>query len=210
MLHQIVALIILSILGFFALKLFNKWKARQISNDEYILAKKILLEVLRLRNAVNAARIAVPEATEPPDSGWEELIRKWIIDIEKEKRKHAALQKTHHTRMDKVTQSIAAIQIELLEAEVFWGDELSLMISRMNPLITEYLFRAIELSLTLRDPQASEEDNETTKQEYDRIQVRYPNILIGNSVKEDRFKVELDAHLTEIETYLKRKMSPYL
>jgi len=152
----------------------------------------------------------VPQTTEPPESGWKQLIRKWKKDIEKQKRKHAAFQKTHHTRMDKVTQSMAAMQIELLEAEVFWGDELSLMISRMNALITEYLFRAIELSIVLRDPQASEADKETAQQEYIRIQRKYPNIMTANHVNQDTFKAELEELLTSIETYLKRKMSPYL
>jgi hypothetical protein len=78
------------------------WKRQLTANAEYQLARRVLVAVYKVSDAINNCRIFASEM----DSE--------VVDV---------TQKIHDSKFDKLDEEQASLDVELLEAEAVWGSE---------------------------------------------------------------------------------------
>ncbi len=176
----------------------NSWKDQHKSKNEYELAKRILMGVFDLRDAVDKMREAFLDINNTKAYQDNSLTN--------EEKDHATQKEIYNIRWKKVKKSIRSIDSELLEAKVLWGGSLEKKIKKMEKLIMDNLLRAIEYNLAIQNPDVDSCDKDFKDEELKKIEKQYRGILVSREIDNDPFKAELEEHIEKIRKFLKPKM----
>ena len=119
-----------------AVKGLSTWRRQLTGQSEYELARRILVNLFKYRDAINGVRYPViSEFPSPPE---EESKNMNLIQ-----RQFYGTFKVYQTRWDKVREQKASLYVELLEAEALWGKELNNLFKVISDLEHELFVRVL-------------------------------------------------------------------
>ena len=180
-----------------AVRGLSTWKKQTKGHADYELARRILISLFRLRDAIDAVRHPMMWAHEiplPPEDQ--------AANMEQNKIDHYGRTQAYQARWDRVQKERTNLYADLLESEALWGLELKTLFGDISSLQHE-LWLCVHRYLEISDPDT---DAETRKALRD-IKNSERNILYDNlSESGDDFKNEMHAAIERIEAYLKPKL----
>lgn len=189
-----ITLTITPIIGaYVALKGLSTWSRQLKGSVEYELARRILKCTYSLREAFRAVRNPIMLA--------EEMVLPEGIDTNEmpiEKQRFYGRQHAYQRRWEKLNLTRAALQTELLEAEVVWGEEIIDKFSSVVALQNE-LWRNVYITLAASNPDESQEYR-SVHQEMLRNQ---RDITYDYLSEEDLFTQDMKRAIEQVENYLK-------
>jgi hypothetical protein len=153
--------------GIIAIKGYDAWKRQLTGNTEYELARRVLVAVYTVRGAINRCRIG---------------------NIETWDRKDAQL--LHDKAIAQLDDAAGKLQVELLEAEAIWGEELYYEISfhKLNLLLMELKQAYWEYYV------------------FEPLEIREANSVLFPTGYGDQFSAKLSSAVHEIEEFLRPKL----
>jgi hypothetical protein len=181
-----------------AVKGLGTWRNQLYGQSEYELSRRILVSLFKYRDSVNALRHPVMWPNEMPYPPEE----KAKIMNDHQIRYHGT-SGAYQKRFSKVQEQRTALYTDLLEAEALWGASLKDIFKRLFNLEHE-LAISIHQYLTTINPDESPE----TRKQYAEIRGKNRDIMYDDlSDDGDDFRKELTSILSEIESYLKPKLT---
>ena len=171
----------------------TSWKTQKRWENDHELARKILVELYRLKNAmVGVRRPLVSVAEMYPRDGQ--------FNSNDDRARYDGLVRAYEARWDKVISSREKLSAYLVEAEVLWGGKLSQHYRHVDNLETKLWF-AIREYLDSQDPRSS---NATREAYAERL--RNHEDIVFQSSDDDVFDAEFKSALSPLEVYLKEKI----
>ena len=173
----------------------NTWKRQLYGQSEYDLAKRLLKSLYLFREVINNARHPFMQYSATPDLPEEKLEQL----SRQEKDWHAQAQ-AWEKRWEPVAKARADLDTNVLESEVFWGNEIKDKMAKLSRLQAELLV-AIQEHIERTDPRNPDETY------HGQDSRRNKEIMYGMS---DRSKdAFLDRMLTSIED-IEVVLKPYI
>lgn len=180
-----------------AIKGLGAWRQQLTGRSDYELSRRILGTLFRYRDAIAGARHPAMWAAEMPAPPEPEL-----GNMSQDELRFYGVSKAYQSRWDKVSEQRTNLYADLLEAEAIWGDELKNIFQRAFDLEHE-LFTNIRHHVELMNPKTPE----ATKNAIQKIRKKRRDIMYGEISDDDEFKEDLTKVISEIEGYLKPKLS---
>jgi hypothetical protein len=173
----------------------STWKRQLYGQSEYDLAKRILKSVYLFREVVNNARHPFMQYSATPD-----LPKDKLEQLSKEEKEWYAKAQAFEKRWEPVAKARADLDMNVLESEVFWENEIKDKIAKLKELHAELLV-GIEEHLERTNPSHPDETYRAEDLK------RNKAIIYGRS---DRTKDPfLDKMLTAIED-IESILKPYI
>jgi hypothetical protein len=175
----------------------RSWKKQLKGRTEYDLARRLLKAVYRVRDEIEALRMPLIYVGE---------VRQGLNDIginAERNEKHyggRAESLVYQSRWRRLHVALSDLQVELLEAEVSWGDEIMKRQDLLRECVASLFLNVYRRLWQIDDSRMYEVDSETQK-EIDRI--LYKSI---SNPEADPFGDEIKRSIEHIEEYVK----PYL
>lgn len=173
----------------------STWKRQLYGQSEYELAKRLLKSLYLFREVINNARHPFMQYSAVPD-----LPQNKLEQMTKEEKEWHAQAQAWEKRWAPVAKARADLDMNVLESEVFWGDEIKEKMAKISQLQVELLV-AIQEHIERtnpRDPDQSYQGDESKR-------VRAIMYGIGDRSK-DAFLDRILSAIEEIESILK----PYI
>lgn len=184
-----VAAIIGSIVAILGL---STWKRQLYGQSEYDLAKRLLKSVYFFREVISNARHPFMQYSATPD-----LPKDKLDQLSKEEKEWYAKAQAFEKRWEPVAKARAELDTNVLESEVFWGNEVKDKVASIRQLHAELLV-AIEEHLERtnpKDPDESYRDDDLK---------RNGAIIYGKSDRtKDPFLDKMLTAIEDIESILK-------
>lgn len=173
----------------------NTWRRQLHGQSEYDVARRLLKSLYLFREVMNNARHAFLEYSGSPDLPKEKLEK--LSDKEKE---WYAIGQAFEKRWEPVAKAISELDADVLESEVFWGNEIKDKLKQISLLHAEWMV-AIEEHMERTNPR------EPDKNYYGEEAKRNRAIMFGRSDRtKDKFLDRMLTAIEEIEIVLK----PYI
>ena len=179
----------------------STWKAQIKWQTDHDLARRLLVEIYRFRDAVGSARNPFMFAHEMRDDGATEASR-----IPTRKESHAGMRRAFQRRFSEIGASAPQLYALLLEAEAVWGPELSSIWRDVNRLQNEL---SSETGLYLDFLEAQDEGADPTNFYPDKAaQMASRQIIYSNGESEGKndFSNRMKAAISRLEDYLRPKL----
>ena len=182
-----------------AIKGLGAWRHQLKSQSDYELSRRILVTLLKYRDAINGVRHIAMWTYEIPS-----LPEDKAIDMTKEQIEFYGTSKAYQARWDtKVQKERTLLYADLLEAEAIWGDDLKTLFKKIFDLEYELATR-IRHYLELMDPNK----DESLKVVIRKIDSKNRDIMYDlSNDKPDEYKQDMLSAIESIEKYLKPKLS---
>lgn len=179
----------------------NTWKAQIKWQRDHDLARRLLVEIYRFRDAVAAARNPFIWAYEmTPDDGAAPSPR-WT-----EEESHAGEVRAYQKRFSEIASIAPQLYALLLEAEAVWGPELSSKWKKVNRLQNEFTTQT-QLYLDYTDPRNKRADLTAFYADKDAVAAAKLIVkAIGEQEGQNDFSNRLAAAIAEVEDYLRPKL----
>lgn len=175
-----------------ALEGLSTWKRQLTGQTEYELARQLLRCTYILREALRDVR-------RPQILIDEQVLPEGFASLSPRQVDYAIMHTAHHNRWSKVLNARAELQTELIKGEVVWNKAVKDKYERLFELQQE-LLADVNAYLTGFDPDASAEKKAAAyAYRYDRRTINFH--LPG--AREDPFWIDIEAAISDIESYLK-------
>lgn len=181
-----------------AIKGLGTWQRQLQGQSEYDLSRRLLVSLFKYRDSLNNVRNPFMWGNEmpSPSEGEAKLMTP-------EKIRFFETSKAYEVRWSKVSKERSSLYTDLLEAEALWGNELIDLFKIIFHLQNE-LFICINHYLEVINPDASND----SKKAIQSIRNKSRDIMYSDlSVQGDDFQKDLMASISNIEKYLKPKLS---
>lgn len=180
-----------------AFKGLSTWKRQIRGQSEYALAKEILINTYKLRDALIDVRNPLMVSYEGGP-----LTAEKMAESDALKAHHNQVSKGYQSRWEKVTQSKTSLSVNLTESEAMWGGDVKKLAMRLFDL-ERFLYSNIRQYLRFIDPEASEKSKELYKAKYSLIH----ETIYDDLSETDTYNLRLKESILPLEKYLKKKMS---
>ena len=173
----------------------NTWKRQLYGQSEYDLARRILKSLYLFREAMNNARANLMEYSAIPD-----LPKDQLEQLSKEEKEYWAIRQEFTKRWEPIGKARAELDTNILESEVFWGNEIKEKIAKLSLLYAKW-FVAVREHLERTNPRDPDET-------YSVAERKANNAIIygGSGRTNDAFLDEMLTAIEDIEIVLK----PYM
>lgn len=177
-----------------AIVALRAWKKQLKGRTEYELARRLLRSVYRVRAEIEALRMPLIYIGEV-----QKVLKEAGITAEPDEKHYGGRAEAlvYQSRWKRLHEALSDLQVELLEAEVSWGDEIIKSQGRLRECITS-LFLNVYRRLWQIDSSRNYQVDEDTQKEIDRI--LYKSI---SNPDVDPFGDEIKGSIEHIEAYLK-------
>lgn len=177
-----------------AVKGLSSWNRQLKGEVEYELTRRLLKSAFKIREALKIVRNPVMFGYEQPLPEKAEADKMTYDQI-----RHYGTARAYQTRWDKVDEARAELQMDLLEAEVIWGDVIQKKFSRLFELQVE-LFSVVQTYLVIMDPNQPQ----TTRNAYQEIMKTKRDIMydLSSADKPDEFTNDVTSAVKAIEEHL--------
>ena len=186
---------------YFAWMGLSTWKTQLKWQTDHELARRLLVEVYRFRDAVSSARNPFVWAHEMREDNEKSTSR-----FPTEDERHLGLMRAYQRRFNEIGAVGPQLYALLLESEAVWGPELSGRWKKVNRLQNE-LSSQTQLYLDYTDPRNKGADPSAFYADKDAIKAAH---LIVHSVGEaegtNDFSKRFAAAIAEVEDYLRPKL----
>lgn len=190
----IVATIIATIVAIWGI---NSWKRQSKAHNDHELAKRILVNLFKYRDAIANVRNPFMWSSEMPLPSEEDKLKMNMQDIS-----FYGKSKAYQGRFNKVQEVRSGLYIDLIEAQALWGNELQEVFNELYKLQNELLI-VIQNYIELINPKT----DAVTKSSIQVINKDKSSIMYDLGVDNpDPFRENFDRFLKKIEEYLKLKM----
>ena len=180
-----------------AVRGLSEWKVQLKGKEDYVLARRILVNLFRYRDAINGVRHPAMFGYEMPSPSADEAAH-----MSQDQIRFFGTSKAYQTRWDKVNAQKTELYADLLEAEAIWGGQLNSLFSSLFALEHE-LYTRVRHYLILIDPDAAQ----SKKDVIERFEEANRDIMYDDmSYEPDDFKADMLREISEIENYLKPKL----
>ncbi len=157
----------------------DTWKKQLTANAEHELARRVLVAVYKVRDAIEGCRL----------SAWEGDSE--IVDVTK---------KIHDMNFEKLDTAKAGLDVELLEAEAVWGGELDYRtwVVRLTAIIQtlKFAYSTYYWDYRLSEAAASDEKAEA-----------YSILFTKGTYPKDEFSIQIDKAVQQVEDFLRPKLT---
>lgn len=176
----------------------STWKKQLKGNTEYDLSRRIIVSLLKHKNAINGVRfpaIFANEMPEPPEDNPEYK--------DHTKRHYYGKSQVYQTRWENVQNISTELRADLMEAEAIWGEQFVDLFKKIFELEHE-LFMAVRNHLDATNPFSSYEDRQAMQQI-----IRGKRDILYDHLTEDGddYKNELNAEIKKIKEYLSKYLA---
>lgn len=170
----------------------NTWKHQLYGQSEYDLAKRLLKSLYLFREVMNNARHPFMQYSSVPD-----LPKDRLEQLSKEEKEWYAQAQAFEKRWEPVSKARAELDTNILESEVFWGDEIKGKMAKLSRLQAELLV-AIEEHLERINPK-----NLDDTYRGDDLKKNWAIMYARNDRSKDAFQDRMLTAIEEIESILK-------
>ena len=179
----------------------NTWKSQIKWQTDHDLARRLLVEIYRFRDAVAAARSPFIWAHEMQNEENETFSVNRTENV-----RHAGLTRAHQRRFSEIGLSGPQIYALLLEAEAVWGPEMSRLWGDVNRLRNE-LVSQTQLYLDYSDP-SNKGDDETAFYGNREARLAARLIVYSNDAADgtNEFSNRFTLAVALVEDYLRNKL----
>lgn len=195
--RDLVTIVSLIVAACVAIKGLQTWRSQLTGTAEYDLAKRILKATYKLRNALESVRNPLMTVGEISHAVKEANIDTDPKSSEYSSKSNAAV---YSIRWKKVTESLAELQEEAIEAEALWGSTVGKQILEIRSSVMK-LYSALNIYLAYSN-------RSTTPEQYAEVVKKFEKIVYKMTDEEtsDEFSTDLIKAIDKIENLVK----PYL
>lgn len=176
----------------------STWKKQLKGNTEYELSRRIIVSLLKHKNAINGVRFPAIFSNEMPEPPTDDPMYKDFS-----KRSFYGKSQAYQNRWEKVQNVSTDLRAVLMEAEAIWGEEFIDLFKKIFVLEHE-LFIAVKNHLEATNPFSPEESRHTMQ---NIIREKRDILYDDLSDEGDDFKNELNAEIKKIKEYLKQHIA---
>lgn len=174
----------------------NSWKNQKRWEIDHDLAKRLLVNLFKYRDAIQGVRNPAIFSNEQPAPPEEQAAR-----MTDEKIRFYGITKAYENRWAKVSNLRAELYADATEAEAYWGRDYKTAFKRLTDLEME-LAQNIRLYLTIIDP----DTNQARRDSYQEILRAEREVMYAIYDDSDDYWRDFEAALEAVETYLRVKM----
>jgi len=178
-----------------AVRGLKTWQRQLHGQADYTLARDILINLFKYRDALNEVRNPAMFSNEmplPPEDK-----KKGMSD---KKIRHYGLVEAYRTRLKKVSIQRAAMYTSTIESQALWGGDLTKLINALYKH-ENLLTINIRYNLILNDPDLEDRAKEFAHKNF-KMEVIYDDYS-----DDDEFRKEFSLSLEPVEFYLKSKLA---
>lgn len=172
----------------------SAWREQMRGRTEYELARRLLANTYRTRDAVNDVRSPYMSGAEmenpPQDSPYA---------VSDDARQHYQYAAGYSRRFSGLNKLNVDIMVDLAEAEAVWGGDIRNAFASLFKLVRE-LSISVQLHLDERDPLKRHSHRELTEAERERHEER--DRVVWALGDDDPFREKIEAAIRDIETLL--------
>lgn len=176
----------------------STWKKQLKGNTEYELSRRIIVSLLKHKNAINGVRFPAMFSNEMPEPPSDDPIYN-----DYSKRNFYGKAQAYQSRWEKVQNASTELRADLMEAEAIWDEGFVNLFKKIFELEHE-LFMAVRNHLDASNPSSSMESRQAMQEIIRKKRDILYDLLADDG---DDFKNELNAEITKIKEYLKPKLS---
>lgn len=176
--------------AYVGIKGLSAWRRQLKGNQDYNLAKSLMLNIYKYQEAMNHLRSPAIWTSEYPDFSQEEL------RMPKNTKRFKEISHAYQKRWEKVGEIRPNIFEQTLEGQVIWDDEIRRLVEDLLKLEKNVMF-ALSNYLRIINPDSLDEirDKDDSKWMYD-----------SQNDEEDIYRKPFKKKLKAIENYLKPKL----
>lgn len=137
--------------AYVGIKGLSAWKSQLKGNQDYSLAKELMLSIYKYQEAMNNVRSPAIWASEYPDFSQDEL------KISRSMKRFKEVSHAYQKRWDRVSELKPKIFEQILEGQVLWGIEIRSLVQDLLKLENNVMF-AIGRHLSAINPDTLSED----------------------------------------------------
>jgi hypothetical protein len=193
---DIITAIVALIAGAVAIYGVIAWKKQLKGKTEYELARRVLRAIYKVRDSIRIVRSPIQTGGE-----MEEAVKASGISYDPNDRNiHAQTQRAvYQLRWKQLSEARSDLQLELLEAEVSWGEEIKEKLKPLNDCIGK-LFATVHLYLDELERPSRRTDEVAEKNREESFRILY---WASDNPEEDSFSGRVKNSVEQIETFLK-------
>lgn len=174
-----------------ALRGIGEWRNQAVATTDHELARRLLIELYRYREAIGHIRSPVMMAYEGRKEG-EEFVVYESVEL---------IRKAYGERFEKLGEVKAVLLVNILESEAVWGGAVRLLFKPLFSLERE-LFIHIRTYMIVNDPKQPEDMRDS----YSEIMRGQRDILYEVYGGEDEFLRDINLASATIESALRPKL----
>lgn len=172
----------------------NTWQQQLKGSNEYQLARRLAINAFKLRDAMQRARspyMLAGEVDIPPEV---------IARLPDAELNFKALESAYTNRWKHVAEAVEALNVELLEGEAIWGEDVTEAFAPLKRL-RDALFHTIGLHLRSNDPSIPEGQRQMNA---NLLKENFPSVLTKkDDPEQDTFTTDLQNAIRKVEEFLK-------
>ncbi|OLE53103.1 MAG: hypothetical protein AUG51_14975 [Acidobacteria bacterium 13_1_20CM_3_53_8] len=193
---DIITAIVALIAGVVAIYGVIAWKKQLKGKTEYELARRVLRAIYKVRDSIRIVRSPIQTGGEI-----EEAVKASGISYDPDdKSTHAKTQAAiYESRWKQLNEARSNLQLELLEAEVSWGEGIKDKLKPLNECIGK-LYATVYLYIAELERPSRRTDEVAEKNREESLRILY---WVSDNPEEDSFSGKVKGAVEQIETFLK-------